>query len=71
MKSDLKILPPKKIGPEKYSIQIYDELFIYSEFNPEIRFTYWVGAEVTDFDSIPERMRSLELIEVKCAVFYS
>jgi len=59
----------KKIGQEKYSIQIYNSLFSYSEFNPSIEFTYWAATEVSDFESVPEEMESLELKSGKYAVF--
>lgn len=58
-----------KIGNEKYSIQIYNDLLNYSDFNPEITFTYWAATEVADLNSIPDGMESLELSGGKYAVF--
>ena len=58
-----------KIGNEKYSIQIYDNLFNYSDFNPEIIFTYWAATEVANINSIPDGMESLELSGGKYAIF--
>ncbi|MEP1151510.1 MAG: GyrI-like domain-containing protein [Balneola sp.] len=57
------------IGTQKYSIQIYSELFDYSNFNPNRSFTYWAATEVSSFDSIPDGMEALELMEGKYALF--
>ncbi len=58
-----------KISTEKYSIQIYSEQFSYSDFNPEIVFTYWAATEVADLVLVPEGMETLELRGGKYAVF--
>jgi AraC family transcriptional regulator len=58
-----------KMGREKYSIQIYDKLLNYDDFNPELMFKYWAATEVKNFDSVPPEMESLELPGGKYAVF--
>lgn len=57
------------IGSQKYSIQIYVKIFDYSDFDPSKLFTYWAATEVSDFDSIPRGMETLELKEGKYAIF--
>jgi len=58
-----------KIGGEKYSIQIYDKLFSYSDFHPKLVFKYWAATEVQSFESVPKEMETLELHGGKYAVF--
>jgi len=58
-----------KVGIEKYSIQIYDQLFSYDSFNPNVKFYYWAAIEVDDFSKIPHDMFSLEISSGKYAVF--
>lgn len=58
-----------KIGAEKYSIQIYNNLFSYSDFHPELIFKYWAATEVQNFESVPNGMETLELPGGKYAVF--
>lgn len=57
------------IGTKKYSIQIYDKILNYSEFNPELEFTYWAATKVSDLDSIPNGMETLNLSGGKYAAF--
>ena len=58
-----------KVGSEKYSIQIYDNLFSYSDFHPKLIFKYWAATEVQSFESVPKEMEALELPVGKYAVF--
>ncbi len=58
-----------KVGGEKYSIQIYDNLFSYSDFHPKLKFTYWAATEVQNFEAVPSEMETLELPGGKYAVF--
>lgn len=58
-----------RIGDEKYSIQVYNKPFNYAEFNPQLKFRYWVATEVEKFHSIPDGMNSLNLLKGKYAVF--
>ncbi|HCI71924.1 MAG TPA: GyrI-like domain-containing protein [Balneola sp.] len=58
-----------KVGSEKYSIQIYDNLFSYSDFHPKLIFKYWAATEVQSFESVPKEMEALELPGGKYAVF--
>lgn len=57
------------IGPELYSMQIYDGIFDFQNFNPNDNFTKWAALEVSDFEQIPENMESYTLKGGLYAVF--
>lgn len=57
------------IGPELYSIQVYDHLFKYQNFHPGIIFEKWAGVAVSDFDEVPDGMKTLVLKGGSYAVF--
>lgn len=57
------------IGTELYSMQIYDGMFDFQNFNPNDNFTKWAAIEVTDFEQIPENMESYTLKGGLYAVF--
>ena len=41
------------IGTDLYSIQVYDELHYFENFNPNTEFTKWATIEVENQDTIP------------------
>jgi AraC family transcriptional regulator len=51
------------------SMQVYDKLPDFVNFNPTIKFDKWAAAEVSDFDSIPEEMETFVLVDGLYAVF--
>ncbi len=57
------------IGSELYSMQIYNGVFDFQNFNPNDNFTKWAAVEVTDFEQIPENMESYTLKGGLYAVF--
>lgn len=57
------------IGSELYSMQIYHGIFDFQNFNPSNTFTKWAAIEVTDFEHIPEEMKSYTLKGGLYAVF--
>lgn len=57
------------IGSELYSMQIYNGIFDFQNFNPNDNFTKWAAVEVTDFEKIPENMESYTLKGGLYAVF--
>lgn len=57
------------IGSELYSMQIYNSIFDFQNFNPNDNFTKWAAVEVTDFEQIPENMESYTLKGGLYAVF--
>ena len=54
---------------ENYSIQIYKKALSLKDFTPNTIFEYWAATPVTQFESIPDGMESLELDGGKYAVF--
>lgn len=57
------------ISTELYSMQIYNGIFDFQNFNPNDNFTKWAAVEVTDFEKIPENMESYTLKGGLYAVF--
>lgn len=58
-----------KIGSGLYSMQIYDGVFDFQDFNPAKSFTKWAAVEVSDFTEIPETMETYTLQGGLYAVF--
>jgi AraC family transcriptional regulator len=57
------------IGNELYSVQIYGINFDFKVFNPDEEFEKWATIEVSDINSIPDKMESLIIPEGFYAVF--
>ncbi|MGZ3932958.1 MAG: GyrI-like domain-containing protein, partial [Bacteroidia bacterium] len=49
------------LGPDLYSIQVYNGFLEPQQFNPQTLFQKWAAAEVSDFNSIPAGMQSFTL----------
>jgi len=67
-------MPRKKeirnqVGSELYSMQIYNGVFDFQNFNQNDTFTKWAAIEVTDFEHIPKEMESYTLKGGLYAVF--
>ncbi|GGD43712.1 hypothetical protein GCM10011514_04540 [Emticicia aquatilis] len=58
-----------QIGSELYSMQIYNGIFDFRNFNPNDTFTKWAAVEVSDFEQIPENMEHYTLKGGLYAVF--
>ncbi|MFY7909701.1 MAG: GyrI-like domain-containing protein [Emticicia sp.] len=58
-----------KIGSDLYSMQIYDGVFDFQDFNPAKSFTKWAAVEVSEFADIPETMETYTLQGGLYAVF--
>jgi len=56
------------IGTDLYSVQIYPPLF-FDNFNPHTQFEKWATIEVTDFNMVPDKMETFNLINGLYAVF--
>ena len=54
---------------ELFSMQVYDQLPDFKNFNPHRSFEKWAAAEVADFDTIPDGMESYVLTGGLYAVF--
>jgi AraC family transcriptional regulator len=57
------------LGTDLYSVQVYDRVPDYSKFDPNDPFYKWAAAEVSDYESLPEGMDTLELPGGDYAVF--
>jgi len=57
------------VSADLISLQIYNDSFGISEFNPAIEFEKWALSEVSDFDGVPDNMESFTLTAGLYAVF--
>ncbi|MEP0710375.1 MAG: GyrI-like domain-containing protein, partial [Algoriphagus sp.] len=67
-------MPRKKevknqVGSELYSVEIYSDPTYFKHFNPVSQFEKWAAVSVSDFDSIPESMKSMIIPAGLYAVF--
>jgi len=58
------------INPDLYSVDIYDDLKFFVDFNPAKEFDKWAAIEVKNFDDIPHEMDRLVIPRGKYAVFH-
>lgn len=56
------------VGTDLYSMQLYDHLY-FKDFNPDKEFEKWAVIEVKDFDTIPDGMKTITVIDGLYAVF--
>ncbi|HXB39910.1 MAG TPA: GyrI-like domain-containing protein [Bacteroidia bacterium] len=56
------------IGTDLYSLEVYEPGF-FASFNPEKEFDKWACVEVTDYNSIPDKMKMLVVPQGLYAVF--
>lgn len=49
------------VGTNLYSIQVYDNLSYFKNFNPQTEFTKYAMTEVASFESIPKNMETLTI----------
>ncbi len=57
------------IGTDLYSIQLYDDLHYFKEFNPRTEFTKWAAIEVANNNEIPHDFKPLTIEKGCYAVF--
>ena len=57
------------IGPNRYSIQVYDEASYFKNFHPQTEFTKYAMMEEEDFSFIPTEMETLTIPSGLYAVF--
>jgi AraC family transcriptional regulator len=57
------------IGTDLYSLEVYDDLSFFKNFNPSNEFSKWAAVEVNSYENVPEGMEQLELPEGLYAVF--
>lgn len=49
----------QSIRTELYSVEVYDDVSFFKNFNPTIEFEKWAAVEVDSYDTIPESMDKL------------
>ncbi|WP_273568806.1 GyrI-like domain-containing protein [Maribacter halichondriae] len=57
------------ISTDLYSVQVYDKLEYFQNFNPQTEFTKWAAAEVNSIENIPNGFESFTLEGGLYAVF--
>jgi AraC family transcriptional regulator len=57
------------LSADLFSLQVYDDSYNFSEFDPNATFEKWAAVEVTDFEALPEAMEQLTLPGGLYAVF--
>jgi AraC family transcriptional regulator len=60
----------QKVSTDLISVQVYDPIFDFENFNPTTKFRKWAAVEVIDFNSIPNEMETYELEDGLYAVFH-
>jgi AraC family transcriptional regulator len=60
---------PNRIGVELYSVEVFDNISFFKDFNTETEFMKWAAVRVTDLNQIPSGMNSLTIPEGIYAVF--
>ena len=63
----LKEINPFRVNSDLVSMQVYED---YYDFQPHSTFTKWATAEVSDFKTVPDGMKTLELESGLYAVFH-
>lgn len=59
----------RTVGSDLYSLQVYDKLFDFKNFNLHTEFEKWAAVEVSDFEDVPAGMETLTLASGLYAVF--
>ena len=57
------------VGTDLYSVQVYDELHYFKNFDPKTEFTKWAAIEVETTKNVPNGFSYFELPEGLYAVF--
>jgi len=60
---------PNVIGEDLFSIQVYDNLDYFRQFDPKTEFTKYAAVEVSNHDSVPLNMESFSMPGGVYAVF--
>lgn len=48
-----------RIGNDLFSLEVYDDADHFKNFDPNRYFTKWAAVEVSDLNTVPEKMNSL------------
>jgi AraC family transcriptional regulator len=57
------------IGSDLYSLEVYDDLSHFRNFDPAREFSKWAAVEVNNYESVPEEMEQLIIPKGLYAVF--
>jgi AraC family transcriptional regulator len=57
------------LSPDLYSLQVYDSVFNFKEFDVHAEFDKWALVEIPDFNDLPAQMEPFTLSEGMYAVF--
>ena len=57
------------VSSELYSVEVYNDVDFFKNFNPQLQFEKWATIQVSDFDSVPEGLEKLTIPAGKYAVF--
>lgn len=57
------------VSQELFSLEVYDDILFFKNFNPVNEFTKWAAVEVTDFNHIPDEMETMIIPSGLYAVF--
>lgn len=58
-----------RTGPELFSVEVYDNVSFFENFNPEAEFEKWAAVEVSDLNHVPVGMETLLIPAGIYAVF--
>lgn len=50
-----------RVGTDRYSIEVYNDLSYFTSFSPANEFEKWAAVEVSDFAIIPEGLETITL----------
>jgi AraC family transcriptional regulator len=51
-------------------MQLYDDSFSFTEFNPDKEFEKWAAVEVTSFSNVPKETGNSILYQADCMLFF-
>lgn len=57
------------VGPELYSVEVFNNPRFFQDFNPRQTFEKWAAVRVSDLDAVPESMEALIIPPGRYAVF--
>jgi len=57
------------IGADLFSLEIFNDLSFFKNFNPAAEFQKWAAVEVVDFTNVPDGMKTLTIPTGLYAVF--
>jgi len=59
-----------RVGADRYSLEVYDDLSYFKSFNPANEFKKWAAVEVTEFANVPEGLDTITLLGLYAVFTY-